>query len=647
MSDNEETSKEKINKITTIVSKYRNDNGSSSSHNNHIDDKINGEYNYDEDDDGEYADENNVFKKNDFSVTKIKKTSKYLFKKFTTKDGIVGDYSYGHLFKPKVPFRDSIYKYILHKPIPADHFGEEQPFFSLNAEIPVLLGLVFGFQQALAMLAGLFSAPKLIASAANLDTYHIEYLVSASLICSGIFSFIQISRFHLFGKYYIGSGLLSVVGTSFATVTVAQKLLPMMYENGECPTDTDGTELPCPKGYGMLLATSSICGLLEVLISFLPPRLITKYVPPIVTGSVVLLIGLSLIESGFEDFMGGSGCIPDYGGICDSRYGNTAPWGSAEFFGLGVLVFVTVIICEKWGPPIARSMSVIVGLLVGSIVAAATGHFQPWGSETIADAPAVTFIWKHTFPLKLYGPAVLSMLITFVILFTEALGDIGATCDVSRLAVSGPAFTSRVQGGVLSDAFAGIVGPLCTMTPMSTFAQNNGIIATSKAASNSIGYYCVFFLLVMGIFAKFAAAIVAIPASVIGGMTTFLFTSVSVSGLKIISTIPFTRRDRFILNASLMFGFGSIVLPDYFSYIFTYSGTNRALAGFLDSIVLIMETSFAISALIGMFLNWVIPQELDEELVDDISVMQSNIEVLEAIDGVDQQQVYTVLSNKN
>ncbi|OBA25056.1 hypothetical protein HANVADRAFT_54149, partial [Hanseniaspora valbyensis NRRL Y-1626] len=296
-------------------------------------------------------------------------------------------------------------------------------------------------------------------------------------------------------------------------------------------------------------------------------------------------------------------------------YGNTAPWGSAEFFGLGVLVFVTVIICEKWGPPIARSMSVIVGLLVGSIVAAATGHFQPWGSKTIADAPAVTFIWKHTFPLKLYGPAVLSMLITFVILFTEALGDIGATCDVSRLAVSGPAFTSRVQGGVLSDAFAGIVGPLCTMTPMSTFAQNNGIIATSKAASNNIGYYCVFFLLVMGIFAKFASAIVAIPASVIGGMTTFLFTSVSVS--------------------------------DYFSYIFTYSGSNRALAGFLDSIVLIMETSFAISALIGMFLNWVIPQELDEELVDDISVMQSNIEVLEAIDGVDQQQVYTVLSNKN
>lgn len=642
MSDHEEASKEKIDKITTVISKYKTDNASSS--NNNLDDKIDAIYDYEDED--AYADENNVFKKNDFSLTRMKKTSKYLFKKFTTKDGIVGDYSYGHLFKPKIPFRDSVYKYILHKPIPADHFGEEQPFFPLNADMPVLLGLVFGFQQALAMLAGLFAAPKLIASSAYLDTYHVEYLVSASLICSGIFSFIQISRFHVFGKYYIGSGLLSVVGTSFATVTVAQKLLPMMYANGECPSDSQGNPLPCPKGYGMLLGTSSICGLLEVLISFLPPKLITKYVPPIVTGTVVLLIGLSLIESGFQDFMGGAGCIPAYGGICDSRYGNTAPWGSAQFFGLGALVYITVIICEKWGPPIARSMSVIVGLLVGSIVAAATGHFQPWGSQTISDAPAATFIWVHTFPLKLYGPAVLSMLITFIILFTEALGDIGATCDVSRLAVSGPAFTSRVQGGVLSDAFAGIVGPLCTMTPMSTFAQNNGIIATSKAASNSIGYYCVFFLFVMGIFAKFAAAIVAIPASVIGGMTTFLFTSVCVSGLKIISTIPFTRRDRFILNASLMFGFGSIVLPDYFSYVFTYKGSNRALTGFFDSIILIMETSFAIAALIGMFLNWIIPQELDEELVDDISIQQSNIEVLEAIDGVDQQQVYTVLSNK-
>ncbi len=104
--------------------------------------------------------------------------------------------------------------------------------------------------------------------------------------------------------------------------------------------------------------------------------------------------------------------------------------------------FTFVIICEN-SPPIFRSMSVIVGLLIGSIVAAATGHFQPWGSQTIADAPAVTFIWVHTFQLKIYGPAVLSMLITFVILFTEALGDIGATCDVSRLAVSGPAFTSQ------------------------------------------------------------------------------------------------------------------------------------------------------------------------------------------------------------
>ena len=95
-----------------------------------------------------------------------------------------------------------------------------------------------------------------------------------------------------------------------------------------------------------------------------------------------------------------------------------------------------------------------------------------------------------------------------------------------------------------------------------------------------------------------------------------------------------------------MFGFGSIVLPDYFSYVFTYSGSNRALAGFLDSIVLIMETSF-VTALIGMLLNWLIPQELDEELVDDISIQQSNIEVLEAIDGIDKQQVYTVMSNKN
>jgi NCS2 family nucleobase:cation symporter-2 len=122
-----------------------------------------------------------------------------------------------------------------------------------------------------------------------------------------------------------------------------------------------------------------------------------------------------------------------------------------------------------------------------------------------------------------------------------------------------------------------------------------------------------FFLIIMGIFAKFAAALVAIPSPVIGGMTTFLFCSVAVSGLAIISRgVPFNRRNRFILTAGFSLGFGATLVPTYFSHVFTYSGDNKSLQGFLDAIVLVMETGFAVAGIVCMILNLTLPPEIEE-----------------------------------
>ena len=139
----------------------------------------------------------------------------------------------------------------------------------------------------------------------------------------------------------------------------------------------------------------------------------------------------------------------------------------------------------------------------------------------------------------------------------EAIGDITATCDVSRLQVDGELFDSRIQGGVIADGLNGVIAGLCTITPMSTFAQNNGVIALTRCANRKAGYACCFWLILMGILAKFAAALVAIPSSVLGGMTTFLFAAVAASGMRIISTVEFTRRTRFILTAAFALGFGA------------------------------------------------------------------------------------------
>lgn len=533
-------------------------------------------------------------------------------RKFSTREGLLGDYDYGYLFTPEIPFTK--------KP------PKTQPFFGLNSNMPVVLGFILGFQHALAMLAGVITPPIIISAAANLDIKLQQYLVSASLISSGILSLIQISRFRIpKTKYFIGTGLLSVVGTSFATITIVTKAFPMMYASGICPIN-NGVKGPCPDGYGMIIATGSLCALLEILLSFCPPKILQKVFPPIVTGPVVLLIGVHLVESGFKDWVGGSSCI---GLLCGVK---KLPWGSAQFVGLGFLVYVSIIIFEKWGSPIMKSCAVIMGLLVGCIVAAATGYFSNAGIKV---APAVTFLWVHTFSLKIYAPAILPFLAVYLVLMMEAIGDITATSDVSRLEVEGELYESRIQGGILADGLNGVLSGLFTATPMSVFAQNNGVISITKCANRTVGFWCAFFLIIMGVFAKFAAAIVSIPKPVLGGMTSFLFTSVAVSGIKIISSTEFSRRDRFVLTAAILPGLGATLVPTWFNYVFTYKGPNKSLTGFFNAIVLVMETGFALTGFLGVILNLFIPPLADE-------VEEINEVVLETIGSADEHalQVY-------
>ena len=557
------------------------------------------------------------------NVQDIKKIGKRVIRKWTTKDGFIGDYDYKYLFVPEIPFKKTVTK--------------RQPFFGLNSDMPLLLGFILGFQHALAMLAGVVTPPILIASAANLDSATQEYLVSASLIVSGLLSCIQITRFHIYKTpYYLGTGLLSVVGTSFATISIVTKALPVMYLTGVCPV-VDGVNQPCPDGYGMILGTGIVCSLLEILLSFMPAKQLQKIFPPIVTGPVVLLIGVHLIETGFQDWVGGSDCV---GEMCGSAH--PLEWGSAEFIGLGFLVYVTIIIAEIFGSPIMKSCADIVGLLIGCIVAAACGYFS---KTNIDSAPAATFIWVHTFKLRVYGPAVLPFLAVYIVLMMEAIGDITATSDVSRLEVEGDLYESRVQGGILADGFNGLLSGLMTVTPMSTFAQNNGVISITKCANRKVGYWCAFFMIIMGVFSKFAASIVAIPKAVLGGMTSFLFTSVAVSGIRIISTIEFTRRDRFVLTASLLPGFGSILVSNWFDNVFTYSGNNTALLGFFDAIVLVMETGFAVTGFIGLILNLILP-EMDDDIeeFDDVVIESSESNQHSSDDNSKQNKIVKVES---
>ncbi|KAK3678295.1 hypothetical protein LTR78_001590 [Recurvomyces mirabilis] len=504
---------------------------------------------------------------------KLTSSGRGLLKALTTRDGLIGDYDYAFLFKPNLPF--------------LKREKRAAPFFGLNQKMPVFLAMLLGFQHALSVLAGVITPPIILAGVGNLDANIQSYLVSSSLIVCGIPAAVQITRFQIWKTpYYVGTGLISVVRTSFAVIPVATGAFAQMYATGYCPSDANGNKLPCPKRYGALIGTAAICALIEVAMSFTPPRILCKIFPPLVTGPTVLLIGVSLISSGFADWAGGSGsCMgrPESGifAICPTIYApHPLPWGSASS---PSRLYSS---CCLW---ILRSLWYRCGA----------------GSEV------------HTFKLSLYGPIVLPLLAVYVVLAMEAIGDITATCDVSRLQVDGPLFDSRIQGGVLADGLNGIVAGLCTITPMSTFAQNNGVIALTRCANRKAGYACCFWLLVMGILAKFAAGLVAIPSSVLGGMTTFLFSAVATSGIRIISTIPFTRRNRFILTAALAVGFGATLVPTWFSYVFTYAGNNKGLLGFFNAIELVLETGFAVTAFLALILNLILLEEIEDEEIPE------------------------------
>ncbi|CAH6718244.1 putative purine permease [[Candida] jaroonii] len=531
----------------------------------------------------------------------VQGTLKRWGKKWTTREGLLGDYDYGYLFIPQLPFTKKTPK--------------TQPFFGLNDKMPVILGLLLGFQHALAMLAGVVTPPIMISAAANLDADTQNYLVSTSLIVTGILSSVQITRFHIYGtKYHIGTGLLSVVGTSFATINIVSQGFPLMYENGVCEI-IDGVKQPCPDGYGKILGTAMVCCLIEVLLSFTPAKILQKVFPSIITGSVVLLIGAHLVHSGANDWLGGSYCAH---GTCASNHGTTAPWGSAQFIGLGFTVFVSIVFFERFGSPIMKSCAVILGLLMGCIVGAATGYFTP---TQIENAKAVSFVWVKTFKLGFYAPVVLPFIMVYVVLMMEAIGDITATADLSKVDLESEEFESRVQGGVLADGLFGVFAGLMTMTPYSTFAQNNGVISITKCASRRVGYYNSAILIIMGVFAKLSGVILSIHKSVLGGMTSFLFASVAASGMKIISESDLSRRNRFILTCIFVIGLPPILMESWFSNVFTYDGDNTGLKSFFQALTLVANSGFAIGGFVGLIVNLILPMIEDEvEEIDEVIV---------------------------
>jgi len=467
------------------------------------------------------------------------------------------------------------------------------------------------------------------------------YLIQASLLVCGIMTFVQVTGFR-FPRMNLqwGSGMLSVMGVSFATVPVATKVVGGLMAKG----------MSFDEAFGSLLGTAALCGIWPIMLSFLPYKALKRIFPPIVTGVTIFLIGVSLVAVGFKYWGGGAFCADNYKHLptiytncsipaangsfvtascynadikpmCSNNGDVKLPYGSAPYIGMGLMVFFLIILFELFGSPFMRNASLVLALLIGYIVAViAKVDGKSFVTMDIINAsPAITFLWVKTFPLRIYAPAILPLLIVFCITSVETVGDVTATAELSLLDVDGPDHVMRIRGGILNDGISGIFSALATSLPLTTFAQNNGVIALTSVASRWAGWAAAFWLLLFGIVGKIGGWVLSIPHCVLGGATSFLFASVITSGIKILLVEGgLHRRSRFIVACALALGLGVTLVPQWAENNLWPADPNMSpgMEGLRTAILLVLETGFCVGAIMAFLLNLILPDEIDQTAGD-------------------------------
>jgi len=311
---------------------------------------------------------------------------------------------------------------------------------------------------------------------------------------------------------------------------------------------------------------------------------------------------------------------------------------------MSFLVFI-----ELFGSTFMKNCNVVLALLFGYLIAGVSNHegADYVTGANIQNAPAITFLWVESFPIGFYAPAVLPLLVAFIVTTVESIGDIGATYEASQLALGTEEYDRSIQGGLLADAFNSILASLFLSMPNTTFSQNNGVIALTRCASRRAGYACGIWLILMGVLGKIAGIITSIPDSVLGGMTIFLFCNVFVSGVSVASTLDWSsRRIRFIMAMSLSVGIGVTVWPyafldrrasPYTANFWTCENCeSNALKGLRNAVSIFLSTGYCVGTVIAIFLNVILPEDsLEKE--DDESAEKNFTEELDKTEVVKEE----------
>ncbi len=393
--------------------------------------------------------------------------------------------------------------------------------YGLNDRPPLRETVFAALQHLLAIFVAIITPPLIIANAIQLDQETTSFLVSMSLMVSGVATFIQCRRL---GK--IGCGLLCIQGTSFSFIG---------------PIITAGLAGGLPAIFGATVAGSVV----EMFVSRIL-KYARRIITPLVSGIVVTLIGMSLIKVGIISCGGGNASAPDF--------------GSLQNIGIALMVLVLIIIFNRSSNRFLRMGSIVIGLIVGYAVSWWLGMVD---FSSIQSYAGINYPQPFKYGLSFDFSSILGLGLVYLITSIEAYGDITANSLISEEPVEEETFIQRAEGGILADGFNSMIaGLFFSSFPNSIFAQNNGMIQLTGVASRYVGYFIAALLIILGVFPAIGNVFSLMPAPVLGGATLLMFGTVAAAGIRIIASQTINRKATLVMAISFAMGLSVEMVPD-------------------------------------------------------------------------------------
>ncbi|MCY8509573.1 xanthine permease PbuX [Bacillus mojavensis] len=406
--------------------------------------------------------------------------------------------------------------------------------------------LSLGIQHVLAMYAGAIVVPLIVGKAMGLTAEQLTYLVSIDIFMCGVATLLQV-----WSNRFFGIGLPVVLGCTFTAVS---------------PMIAIGSEYGVSAVYGSIIAS----GILVILISFFFGKLVSFF-PPVVTGSVVTIIGITLMPVAMNNIAGGEGS-PDFGDLSN--------------LALALIVLSIIVLLYRFTTGFIKSISILIGILIGTFIAYFMGKVQ---FDNVSDAAFVQLIQPFYFGAPSFHAApIITMSIVAIVSLVESTGVYFALGDLTNRRLS----EKDLSRGYRAEGLAVLLGGIFNAFPYTAFSQNVGLVQLTGIKKNAVIVVTGVLLMAFGLFPKIAAFTTIIPSAVLGGAMVAMFGMVIAYGIKMLSRIDFAKQENLLIVAcSVGLGLGVTVVPDIFKQLpsaLTLLTTNGIVAGSFTAVVLNM-----------------------------------------------------------